>query len=54
MAPLEVIDYVVVHELAHVRVQNHSAAFWAEVEQMMPDYKTYRDWLKRNGHFLSL
>lgn len=54
MAPLEVVDYVVVHELAHLRVQNHSAAFWAEVEKMMPDYQPRRDWLKKNGRFLTL
>lgn len=54
MAPLEVVDYVVVHELAHLRVQNHSAAFWAEVAQMMPDFKRQRDWLKKNGRFLTL
>lgn len=54
MAPLEVVDYVVVHELAHLRHPNHSAAFWAEVARMMPDYKTHRDWLKKNGRFLTL
>lgn len=54
MAPLEVVDYVVVHELAHLRQPNHSAAFWAEVAQMMPDYKIRRDWLKKNGRFLTL
>lgn len=54
MAPLEVVDYVVVHELAHLRVQNHSAAFWAEVTKMMPDFKRQRDWLKKNGRFLTL
>ncbi len=54
MAPLEVIDYVIVHELAHLRVKNHSAAFWAEVAKMMPDYKIRRDWLKKNGRALIL
>lgn len=54
MAPLDVVDYVVVHELAHLREQNHSAAFWAEVEKMMPDFKPRRDWLKKNGRFLTL
>ncbi len=54
MAPLEVVDYVVVHELAHLRVQNHSAAFWVEVAKMMPDFKPRRDWLKKNGRFLTL
>ncbi|MBQ7368435.1 MAG: M48 family metallopeptidase [Clostridia bacterium] len=45
-APKEVIDYVVVHELAHVRHKNHSAAFWNEVARFVPDYKTKRQWLK--------
>lgn len=54
MAPLEVVDYVVIHELAHLRHPNHSAAFWAEVAGMMPDYKRQRDWLKKNGRFLTL
>ncbi len=45
-APKEVIDYVVVHELAHVRYKNHSSAFWNEVARFVPDYKTKRKWLK--------
>jgi len=54
MAPLDVIDYVVVHELAHLKIKNHSAVFWAEVARLMPDYKRRRDWLKKNGHLLTL
>jgi len=54
MAPLEVVDYVILHELAHLRVKNHSATFWAEVARMMPDFKHQRDWLKKNGRFLTL
>lgn len=54
MAPIEVIDYVVVHELAHLEVKNHSRKYWERVEQMMPDYKRRRQWLKVNGGRLSL
>jgi predicted metal-dependent hydrolase len=46
MAPNDVIDYVVVHELAHIRQHNHSPAFWAVVAKYMPDYKARRDGLK--------
>ena len=52
LAPREVLDYVVIHELAHRREMNHSAAFWRIVEAEMPDYRKYRDWLKKNGSFL--
>ena len=52
LAPREVLDYVVIHELAHRREMNHSAAFWRIVEVEMPDYRKYRDWLKKNGSFL--
>jgi predicted metal-dependent hydrolase len=45
-APLEVIDYVVIHELAHIRHMNHSEAFWALVEEFCPQWKTSRRWLK--------
>ncbi|MBI5413882.1 M48 family metallopeptidase [Candidatus Peregrinibacteria bacterium] len=48
MAPLDVIDYVVVHELAHLLVGNHSARFWDKVRAILPDYKKRRKWLKEN------
>jgi predicted metal-dependent hydrolase len=54
MAPLDVIEYVVVHELVHLRIRNHSRAFWQAVEQIKPDYRTQRTWLKRNGALLTL
>jgi len=47
--PMEIIDYVVVHELCHRKEMNHSEKFWAEVEKVMPDYKSRRKWLKENG-----
>lgn len=49
LAPEEVRDYVVVHELAHRRQMNHSAAFWREVAAVLPDYRQQVDWLKKNG-----
>lgn len=54
MAPLDVIDYVVVHELAHLRVKDHSRRFWREVEKIMPEYKDRRKWLRVHGETLSL
>ena len=48
-APKDVIEYVVVHELAHTKHKNHSAAFWAEVAKHQPDWKEKRNWLKRHG-----
>ncbi len=54
MAPLEVIDYVVIHELVHLKIKNHSAAFWLEVGRLMPDYRLHKEWLRRNGHSLTL
>ena len=49
LTPPEVIDYVVVHELCHRKEMNHSGAFWAEVEKVLPDYKKQVKWLKENG-----
>ena len=54
MAPPDVIDYVVVHELCHLKEMNHSKAFWARVEAILPDYKAHRKWLKDNGSKLQL
>jgi predicted metal-dependent hydrolase len=52
MAPLEVVDYVVVHELVHTRIHNHSKQFWHKVEMIMPDYKEHRTWLRKNAQQL--
>lgn len=49
LVPEDVMDYVVVHELCHLIEMNHSKAFWQQVEQVMPDYKEHRKWLKEHG-----
>lgn len=54
LAPLPVLNYVVIHELAHLREPNHSPAFWALVAEQCPDYKTDRRWLRLHGHELRL
>lgn len=54
MAPPDVIDYVVLHELAHLRVKNHSPRFWKLVESLCPDFKRHRKWLRVHGERLSL
>ena len=51
-APDEIVDYVVVHELCHRKHMDHSGAFWAEVENILPDYKERRKWLKDHGNEL--
>ena len=52
-APEEVMDYVVVHELCHLKEMNHSPRFWSEVEKVLPDYRERRKWLKDHGRELS-
>lgn len=52
LAPPEVQDYVVVHELCHRKQMNHSSAFWREVASALPDYPARREWLKKNGPVL--
>ncbi|MDD3284821.1 MAG: M48 family metallopeptidase [Patescibacteria group bacterium] len=54
MAPIEIIDYVVIHELCHIKEKNHSKKFWNEVEKIMPNYKQNEKWLKTKGHLLSI
>lgn len=51
-APAGVLDYVVVHELAHRKEMNHSPRFWRVVEDTMPEYRKYQKWLKENGRGL--
>jgi predicted metal-dependent hydrolase len=52
MAPIEVIDYLAVHELVHLKVKNHSKTYWAVVLSITPDYQERINWLKKNGHLL--
>ena len=54
MAPPEVIDYVVVHELMHIREKNHSSKFWNLVLNVIPDYRAHRCWLRDNQRHLNL
>ena len=49
MAPPEVLTYVAAHEVAHLVEMNHSAAYWAVVERLMPDYRGHRRWLRQHG-----
>ena len=53
-APTSIENYVVAHELAHLLEFNHSAAFWALVESVKPDYKSSRSWLRQHSHELNL
>ncbi|HVJ49358.1 SprT family zinc-dependent metalloprotease [Desulfitobacterium sp.] len=54
MAPEPVVDYLVIHELAHLKQMNHSPAFWDFVGQYCPEYGACRRWLKVNGERLIL
>lgn len=54
MAPYRIIDYIIVHELAHIKVKNHSKKFWEYLEKLMPDYLERRSWLKERGHLLDI
>ena len=49
MAPPKVVDYIVAHELCHLRHRDHNAAFWNEVDKVMPDYRERKEWLRQRG-----
>ena len=53
-APKDVIEYVIVHELAHTKHHDHSQAFWAEVAKFVPDWKVKRAWLKEHGGLMEV
>jgi predicted metal-dependent hydrolase len=54
MAPPEVIDYVITHELAHLKIHNHSSEFWNYIESLLPTWQVQRNWLKENWGKFSL
>ena len=54
MAPVGVIDYIIAHELAHLKEHTHNDRFWKEVKRLMPDYANHKEWLKCNGVNLDL
>lgn len=54
MAPHKIVDYVVIHEVAHLIHRHHRKSFWDLVEKLDPDYKTHVRWLKENSHILTL
>ncbi|MEW5802103.1 MAG: SprT family zinc-dependent metalloprotease [bacterium] len=54
LSPLPVIDYVVVHELCHLRVKNHSPQFWSLVRSIVPDYQDRKAWLRQNSIYLDI
>lgn len=49
MLPMEVIEYIIVHELTHLKKMNHSNSFWSEIEKVMPEYRECRNWLDKHG-----
>lgn len=54
MAPLEVLDYVVVHELSHMKVADHSRRFWSVVERFCPEHRNHKKWLRQNAYRFEL
>lgn len=54
MAPVEIIDYVIVHELCHLAHMNHDRSFWRRVGSIMPDYKDREAFLDRYGHAMTM
>ena len=54
MGPLSILDYIIVHEMAHLKFDNHSDAFWNEVDKIMPDYRERKSWLRFNGAGMDL
>ena len=54
MAPMSVVDYVIVHELTHMQTPDHSSAFWKDVSKVLPDYERRKEWLRVNGPTLQI
>lgn len=54
MAKVDVIDYLIVHELCHLKHKNHSRKFWNSVKAILPDYEKRKKWLRENEYLLQL
>ena len=54
MAPVPVLDYIITHEMVHLKYPNHSTEFWNELDKKMPNYREHENWLKQNGVKMSL
>ena len=54
MCPIQVIDYVIVHELSHITHKNHSPVFWTRVKKVIPDFKEQKNWLKSNRKLMDI
>lgn len=54
LAPSEIIDYIIIHELAHTLQMNHSEKYWGIVEKLMPDYREHEKWLRKNSFLLNI
>lgn len=54
MAKMSIIDYVIVHELCHMKHKNHSKAFWNDVQKILPDYEERKEWLRVHGDLLKI
>jgi len=54
MTPMNVLDYVLLHELAHIKEKNHSRRFWDYLRSILPDYTKHRNWLREHEHFMGL
>jgi len=54
LAPMPIVDYVVVHELVHLKEKNHTQRFWEILATILPDYEKKKEWLRVNGNYLEL
>jgi predicted metal-dependent hydrolase len=54
MAPVPVLDYIIIHEMVHLKYPNHSPEFWNELDKKMPNYREHENWLKQNGVKMSI
>jgi hypothetical protein len=54
MAPVQVLDYIITHEMVHLKHPNHSTEFWNELDKKMPNFREHEAWLKRNGVKMAL